>query len=40
MDEHMKKTQFTEEQIINVVRLAEAGQNVGDMCRVYCPPAK
>lgn len=31
----MKKTQFTEEQIINILKLAEAGQKVGDICRTH-----
>ena len=31
----MKKTQFTEEQIINVLKLAEAGQKVADSCRAH-----
>lgn len=31
----MKKTQFTEEQIINVLKLAEAGQKVADVCRAH-----
>jgi len=31
----MKKTQFTAEQIINVLRLAEAGQKVADICRAH-----
>jgi putative transposase len=29
----MKKSQFTEEQIIQVLKLAEAGQKVADVCR-------
>ena len=31
----MKKTQFTEEQIITILKLAEAGQKVGDICRMH-----
>lgn len=31
----MKKVQFSEEQIINILRLAEAGQKVGDVCRSH-----
>lgn len=29
----MKKTQFSEEQIIQVLRLVDAGQKVADVCR-------
>jgi putative transposase len=31
----MKKTQFTEEQIITILKLADAGQKVGDICRTH-----
>lgn len=31
----MKKTQFSEEQIIQILKLAEAGQKVTDICRPH-----
>jgi putative transposase len=31
----MKKTQFTEEQIITILKLADVGQKVGDICRTH-----
>ncbi len=31
----MKRGQFSEEQIIGILREAEAGQKVGDICRRY-----
>ena len=31
----MKKVQFSDEQIINILRLVEAGQKVGDVCRSH-----
>lgn len=31
----MKKTQFSEEQIVAILKLAEAGQKVGDVCRTH-----
>ena len=29
----MKKTRFTEEQILSILKLADAGQKVGELCR-------
>jgi hypothetical protein len=36
----MKKSKFTEEQILFALKQAEAGQLVGDVCRQMCndPP--
>lgn len=31
----MKKTQFSEEQIISILKLVETGQKVGDVCRTH-----
>jgi putative transposase len=31
----MKKTQFSDEQIINILKLVEAGQKVADVCRAH-----
>lgn len=31
----MRKSQFTEEQIIGILKLVDAGQKVGDVCRQY-----
>jgi len=31
----MRKSQFTEGQIIGILKLAEAGQKVGDVCRQH-----
>jgi putative transposase len=31
----MKKTQFSDEQIITILKLADAGQKVGDICRTH-----
>lgn len=31
----MKRGQFTEEQIISILKEAEAGQKVGELCRKY-----
>lgn len=31
----MKKTQFTEEQIIAMLKLADAGQKVSEICRTH-----
>ena len=31
----MKKTQFSDEQIITILKLAEAGQKVSDICRTH-----
>jgi ribosome modulation factor len=31
----MKKRRFTEEQIITILKLAEGGQKVGDICRTH-----
>lgn len=31
----MKKTQFTEEQIITMLKLADAGQKVSEICRTH-----
>ncbi len=31
----MKKQQFTEEQIIGILKEVEAGQKVGEICRKY-----
>ncbi len=31
----MRKSQFTEEQIIGILKLVDAGQKVGDVCRQH-----
>ena len=31
----MRKSQFTEEQIIGILKRVDAGQKVGDVCRQY-----
>ena len=31
----MRKSQFTEEQIIGILKLVDAGQKVGDVCREH-----
>jgi putative transposase len=31
----MRKSQFTEEQIIGILKLGNAGQKVGDVCRQH-----
>jgi putative transposase len=31
----MRKSQFTEEQIIGILKLVDAGQKVGDVCRAH-----
>ena len=31
----MKKSKFTESQIISILRLQESGQSVADICREY-----
>jgi putative transposase len=31
----MRKSQFTEEQIIGILKLVEAGQQVGEICRQH-----
>jgi putative transposase len=31
----MKKTQFSDEQIITILKLADAGQKVSDICRTH-----
>ena len=31
----MRKSQFTEEQIVGILKLVDAGQKVGDVCRQH-----
>ena len=31
----MRKSQFTEEQIIGILKLVAAGQKIGDVCRQH-----
>lgn len=31
----MRKSQFTEEQIVGILKLVDAGQKVGEVCRQY-----
>jgi transposase-like protein len=35
VEQAMRKSQFSEEQIIGILRLAEAGQRVAEVCRQH-----